>query len=171
MKRFVWIFFFATLMLSMASLASAQGQSCSAARMAGEYGHILSGVVYPPTLPPGTAVAFEAVGKTTIDKDGNITGTQHSSLGGTVSKETIRGSITFNDDCTITWTVGIYDEMGTTLLRTVNWSGVIVGNGTDAESRSIITSLVMHLTVNGIPVNMPIPAAVTCAVKRMPGPR
>ena len=126
---FAKFLFLATLMLSLATLASAQGQGvCSAAHMAGEYGHNLTGVVYPPNLLPGTAVAFEAIGRDTIDKDGNISGTQHSSLGGAVSQEKIEGTITYNADCTIDWTVGIYDELGTTLLRTVTWAGVIVGN-------------------------------------------
>ena len=157
-----------TLMLNLATLASAQGQGvCSAARMAGEYGHTLTGVVYPPNLPPGTAVAFEAIGRDTIDKDGNISGTQHSSLGGAVSQEKIEGTITFNTDCTIDWTVGIYDELGTTLLRTVTWAGVIVGNGTETESRSIVTSLVMPTPIG----DLNIPAAVTVIVKKVPGSR
>lgn len=160
--------FLSTLMLSLATLASAQGQGvCSAAHMAGEYGHTLTGVVYPPNLPPGTAVAFEAIGRGAIDKDGNISGTQHSSLGGAISQERIEGTITYNADCTIDWTVGIYDEWGTALLRTVTWAGVIVGNGTEAESRSIVTSLVMHTPVG----DLNIPAAVTVIVKKVPGSR
>jgi hypothetical protein len=167
MKHFAWRFFFlAALMLILAALGSAQGQGvCSTAHMAGEYGHVLSGVVYPPNLPPGTAVVFEAVGRSTIDKDGNIVGTQHTSLGGKVSQETIRGTIAFNDDCTITWTVGIYDESGTTLLRTADWAGVVVGNGTETESRSIMTSLLMPTPGGGVN----IPAAVTVVSKKVPG--
>jgi hypothetical protein len=167
MKHCFWKFFFlATFMLSLAALALAQGQGvCSAAHMAGEYGHTLTGVVYPPNLAPGTAVAFEAVGRVTIDKDGNISGTQHSSLGGAVSQEKLEGTITSNADCTIAWTVGIYDEWGTTLLRTATWAGVVVGNGTGAESRSIMTSLVMPTP--GGDVN--IPAVVTVIAKKVPG--
>ena len=165
---FAKFLFLSALMLSLVTLASAQGQGvCSAAHMAGEYGHNLTGVVYPPNLLPGTAVAFEAIGRDTIDKDGNISGTQHSSLGGAVSQEKIEGTITYNADCTIDWTVGIYDELGTTLLRTVTWAGVIVGNGTEAESRSIVTSLVMPTPIG----DLNIPAAVTVIVKKVPGSR
>jgi len=160
-------FFLAALMLSLAALASAQGKGvCSAAHIAGEYGHMLTGTVYPPNLPPGTAVAFATVGRGTIDEEGNISGTQDSSLGGTVSKETIEGTITFNADCTITWAVGIYDESGTTLLRKVTWAGVVVGNGKEAESRSIMTSLVAPTPFGEVS----IPAVVTVVAKRTPGP-
>ena len=169
MKQCFWKFLLLpTLMLSLAALASAKGQGvCSAAHMAGEYGHTLTGVVYPPNLPLGTAVAFEAVGSSTIDMDGNIWGTQHSSLGGTVSQDKIEGTITFNADCTINWTVGIYDEWGTTLLRTATWAGVVVGNGVATESRSIMTSLVMHTPIGDVN----IPVAVTVTSKRIPGSR
>lgn len=167
MKHSAWRFFsLAVLMLSLAALASAQDKGvCSAAHMVGEYGHTMTGTVYPPNLPPGTAVVFAAVGKGTIDIDGNISGTQYSTLGGTVSQEAIVGTITWGADCTATWTVGIYDPSGT-LRRTANWAGVVVGNGTEVEIRSIMTSLVMPA-----PGGLNIPAAVTIIAKRVPGSR
>jgi hypothetical protein len=162
----------AGLLLSMPAFAGEKKHgddcTCSIFNMAGEYGHALSGVVYPPNLPPGTPVAFEAVGRGTIERDGTISGTQHSSLGGKVSLETIRGIIAINnDDCTIKWTVGIYDESGTLLLRTAKWAGVVVGNGADTESRSIMTSLVMSTPAGDVN----IPAAVTDVSKKVPGSR
>jgi hypothetical protein len=131
------IVFFATLLLSLAVVASAEDEgTCSTAGAAGEFGHTLTGTLILPTGP----VPFAAAGRTTFDADGHFSGTQDSSVGGRVSKDTIKGTFTVNSDCTGTLTTGIFDQSGN-LLRTATWATVFVDKG--REIRAIITSLVL----------------------------
>ncbi len=81
------------------------------------------------TRPHGDAhaadrpVAFAAVGRTTFDAQGNVTGTQTASVGGSVATNTTKGNITVNPDCTGTPNVNLYDQAHT-LLRTAVWAVV-----------------------------------------------
>lgn len=157
MKHRTAVFFFATLLLGLAAVVSAQDDgTCSLAGVAGEWGHTLTGTLILPTGP----VPFAAVGRSTLDADGNLSATQDSSVGGRVGKDTIKGTFTVNSDCTGTLTVGIYDQSGN-LLRTATWATVFVDKR--REMRAIITSLVL-------PDGTRVPSVVTQnAKKQFPG--
>jgi hypothetical protein len=79
-------------------------------------------------------------------------------VGGRVSKETFTGTGTVNSDCTGTATFSVYDESGTTLLRTATFSVVFVDNG--REEREIATSLVLE------PTGTRVLAVITGSAKR-----
>jgi hypothetical protein len=65
------IFFFATFLLSLAVVASAQDErACSAAGVAGEWGYTETGTLFLPT----GAVPYASVGSYTLDADGNLSG-------------------------------------------------------------------------------------------------
>jgi hypothetical protein len=70
-------------------------------------------------------------------------------VGGRVSKETFKGTGTVNSDCTGTATFSVYDESGTTLLRTATRSVVFVDNA--REEYEIATSLVLEPTGTQVP--------------------
>jgi hypothetical protein len=150
------VFFFCALLLSLAAVASAQPQgTCSTASAAGTWGFTDTGTLILPTGP----VLFAAVGTITGDAHGNFSGTQTSSVGGRVSKETFTGTGTVNSDCTGTATFSVYDESGTTLLRTATFSVVFVDNG--REEREIATSLVLE------PTGTRVPAVITGSAKKL----
>jgi len=117
----------ALLALGLAATASAQGHhTCSIARVAGTWGYSLQGTFFPPT-PTGPATVLVAfVGTFTVDVDGDLSGTQTSNANGTVSHDVLKGKLTMNPDCTGTQTVNIYDQSGTTLLRTAVWAVVFM---------------------------------------------
>jgi len=148
MKRnIVWtIFFLAALILSVAAVASAHDEgTCSLAGVAGEWGHTFAGTIILPSGPAPIA----AVGKVTIDAEGNISGTQTSSRNGTISQDTIKATGTVNSDCTGTLDVSIYDPSGTTLLRTATWAVVFVDHA--REFHAIMTSLVPAGSTSSVP--------------------
>jgi hypothetical protein len=130
-----------------AAAPASQEATCSTAGMAGAWGHTLSGGLFPPS----GAAAFANVGRTTFDTQGNVLGTQTSSVGGKISDETIKGSLSVNADCTGALAVGIYNQTGD-LLRNAEWTTVTDNNQT--ELRAILKSLA---TADGTP----IPAVVT----------
>ncbi len=96
---------------------------------------------------------------TASDAHGNFSGTQTTSVGGRVSKETFTGTGTVNSDCTGTATFSVYDESGTTLLRTATFSVVFVDNG--KEEREIATSLVLE------PTGTQVPTVITGSAKKL----
>lgn len=155
MKRFVLTAFsIAILMLSLTALAAASDHDVCTNDMAlGPWGYTLTGTL----ITPSGAVPFATVGTLVFEADGSISGTQTGSVGGQISRETISGTWDpINADCTLTYSVGIYSQSGQ-LLRTVNWAGVLVDNGT--EARAIITSLVLPTGTN-------VPAIVTGNAKK-----
>jgi hypothetical protein len=107
-------------------------------------------------LPTG-AGPFALVGKMTADVSGNFWGTQDSSAGGTVARDTVQGTSTVTGDCTGTATVNLYDESGN-LLRTADYATVYVDDV--KELRGVMTSLIL---VSGTRV----PAVVTLEAKRV----
>ena len=155
MKRNITrIFFFTTLLLSLAAVATAESDGhCTAAVVAGTSGYTGTGTLILPTGP----VPFAFVGKFTSDAAGNFSGTQTSSVGGQVSQETSSGTATLNSDCTTIFSVSILDQSGN-VLRTAHWAGVYVDNG--RELRAIMTSLVL---ANG----MSVPAVMTMNARKL----
>ena len=127
------VFFLATLLLSLAPVASAQHDGvCSNARVAGEWGYTETGWVMGTTGWEPVA----SVGRYTLDPDGNLSGTRYGTEGGTT---TIKGTATVNPDCTGTYTASIYS--GTTLLLTVVKALVYVDNA--RGFRAIVTSVTL----------------------------
>src|SRR5712692_7248382 len=126
---------FATLLVSVAAVASAQDDgACSASSVAGTWGYSETGTLYLPT----GAVPYASVGRYTLDADGNFSGARTASAGGTILTATVKGSATVNSDCTGTLTIGFYDQSGN-LINTAVKAVVYVDNA--REARAIITSV------------------------------
>jgi len=141
MKRnIVWtMFFVATLLLSLASVASAQDNViCSNAGVAGTWGTTLTGTQFLPA--PTGPVPFASVNRITYDLAGNFSGTQTRSSNGTVSRVTFRGTYTVNSDCTGKKTIKAYNQSGN-LLNTAEADFVLVNNAKDLFE--IFTSVVL----------------------------
>jgi hypothetical protein len=128
---------FVMLLFGLARVASAQTRGpCSSFSPAGTWGISHSGTI---TFPTG-AVPVAIVGTIIVDTNGKVSGTQTSSMGGQVSKTTLRGTLTMNPDCTGTFTAEVYDQPGT-LLRTVVWEAVYVDRA--REAFGVATSLML----------------------------
>lgn len=132
---------------------TAHGRSCSQARVAGEWGYSYTGTIILPTGP----VSAAAVGRFTLDAEGNLSGTQTRSVGGGVGEEVVKGSSTVNEDCTATFRVDVYDGAGN-LLRTAVLNGVYLDNA--AELRAIFASLVL-------PNGASLPIVITVDAKKV----
>lgn len=147
----------AVLFLGLAPVAAAQdGRTCSQASWRGDFGYTFTGTLSLPTGP----VPFAGVGRETTDAEGNFSGLQTVSVGGNVSENTTKGTITAGPDCTATVSVSINDLSGT-LLRTATWFFVLDDNL--REIRAIMTSL-------ALPNGVSVPATVTMIVtKQFPG--
>ena len=163
MKRYVrTIFFLASIMLSLAMVAAAGDHGiCTNNLAATEWGYTLTGTIF---VPGGSGAPFATVGKAVFDVDGTISGTQTESTGILGSEDTIINGTwdPVNPDCTMTFSVDIYDQLGN-LLRTANWAGVIVDDG--KESRSIMTKLLIQDVP--VPGGLSVPAVVTMNAKRL----
>jgi len=143
-----WTICFATLLFGLARVAPAQSRGpCSSLSPAGTWGISHSGTIIFPTGAVPVAIA----GTITVDTNGKVSGTQTSSMGGQISKTTLRGTLTMNPDCTGTFTAYVYDQ-SETLLRTVVWEAVYVDQA--REAFGVATSLTLP---NGVilPTIMP----------------
>ena len=145
------LFFFATLFISLSLVAAAKDHdSCANLPVAGEWGFTWTGMLIIGTTP----VPAVAVGTSINEADGNISGTLTSSIGGTVSTDTMTGTYTQNPDCTGTLTVVITGDVS----RTATWDTVLVDNG--REIHAIMKSLV-------IPGYPPVKPVVTMISKQL----
>jgi hypothetical protein len=132
------ILFFATLLLALAAVASAQVRpacTCTAAKVAGEWGYSETGTIITPNGP----VSYSSLGRFTLDNAGNYSGARTASVGGTMQDATFQGTATVNSDCTGTVTINFYDA-NRNLLNTVTKNLVYVDNARGA--RAIVTSVV-----------------------------
>lgn len=127
-------------------------RTCSNASLAGEWGYVETGNVYPATV----AVPFSAVARYTLDEAGNMSGTAVSSSGGTVSTVTLQGVGTVDSDCSGTLKFEVY--AAGVFLRTVSVTLVYANNG--REGLGLVTSLVL---ANGSSV----PAVLTIDAKKL----
>jgi hypothetical protein len=131
------LFFFATLLLALAGVASAQAEpawTCTAPKVAGDWGYSETGTVYFPSGP----IPYASVGSYTLDADGNLSGARTASAAGTILTATLKGTATVNSDCTGTLTINFYDGNGN-LQNTVTKFLVYVDHG--REARAIVTSV------------------------------
>jgi hypothetical protein len=142
-----------TLAMGMAILANpAHAQHCSAAKLAGNWGFTLNGVVVLPTGP----VPIAAVGRATLEANGTITGSEARSVGGQYADETSTGTFTVNPDCTGTLTLNFYEDGQ--LVRTSILSVVV--DDANLEVRMVQKSLTL-------PDGTVLPVILTGEVKRM----
>jgi len=102
--RFMYAITLSCMLVSLAP--SARAARCSSPGVAGNYGFTLSGQVILPTGP----VPIAAVGRATLDADGNVSGTESRSVGGGFADETFAGSYAVNADCTGTATIRFYES-------------------------------------------------------------
>jgi hypothetical protein len=138
---------------SLAGLSpAAEARSCSTVKTAGNYGFTLSGVVNPPT----GAVPIAAVGRATLDSNGNVSGTEARSVGGGFADETFTGTYTVNADCTGTTTLQFF-ESGQ-LVRTSVLS--IVFDNNEREIRMVQKSL-------QLPNGAFLPVVITVEARRI----
>ena len=107
--------FFAAITLSAAPSANA-GQ-CSMAGATGKYGFTLTGTLFLPTPTGPIPIPIAAVGGATLDTEGNASGTEARSVGGSFADETFTGTFTVDPDCTGASTLKFYDQSGA-LVRT-----------------------------------------------------
>jgi hypothetical protein len=106
----------ATFLLSLAAVAQAQeDRTCSNAGVAGKWGYTYTGTLILPT----GAVPVAAVGRYTLDVQGNVSATQTRSVAGSTAEEIAKGTATLNSDCTGTYTVRVYDQAGNLLRSAV----------------------------------------------------
>ena len=157
-RTFVWtLSIAAVLFLGLTPVAAAQdGRTCSQASWRGEFGYTFTGTLFLPTGP----VPFAGVGRETTDAEGNVSGFQNASVGGSIKENATKGIITAGPNCTATGAVSIFDPSGT-LLRTATWYFVLDDN--TREFRAILTSLLF-------PNGPSVPATVTMkGRKQFPG--
>jgi len=88
-----------------------QARECTLDHAAGRYGYTSNGTIVGAVPAP-----FTAVGHVTLGESGTFTGSQTTSIAGSLADETIQGTYVVNSDCTGSATVHVYH--GTTLART-----------------------------------------------------
>ncbi len=142
---------FVTLVASAA--AHANSRSCSPEGVAGKWGYTYTGTIILST----GAIPTAAVGRFTLDEEGNISGTQTRSVGGSIAEETLKGTGTVNADCTAKYKVDVYDASGN-LARSAVLAGVFVDKA--RELRLIFASLVL-------PNGASIPTVITVNARKL----
>ena len=151
---FVRTIFLATLLLSLAAIASAQDFGmCSPFGVAGEWGYSETGTLYLPSGP----VPYVVLGKFTVDLAGNYTGQRTASVGGNISSTNLKGTITVNSDCTGTQTISLLDNSGN-VTSTATKNLVFVDYA--REYFGILTSVTL---ANGVSLN----SAMTTTAKKL----
>jgi hypothetical protein len=133
-RRTVVVVSMATLYLSLAAMAQAQGPVCSLALTAGKWGASTSGTVVG--IGPRSSL-----GIFTLDAAGNlVNGKATASLNGNVTDELFSGTYTVNPDCTGKLAITITDLSGNKLL-TATLDLVFDDNG--RELRAMYTSVTL----------------------------
>jgi hypothetical protein len=140
----------AALCISFATAAQA-GDTCSNAKAAGTWEFSLDGTLFVPNPVPGAAA-----GRVSIDRAGNISGTEARNVGGGFAYETLTGSLTVNSDCTGSFTANIY-ESGV-LVRTSVVAVVFFDNSN--KIRGIQQSLTL-------PDGTPIPVVISLEANKL----
>jgi len=151
---------FATLLLSAAAVALAEGRhdsACSIRSVKGAWGYSESGTLYHPTAG---AIPYASVGSYTVDHHGNLSGARNASAAGAIQFATVKGTATVNPDCTGELHLSLYDKSNN-LLNTVVKFVVYVDNSTAAWS--IITDVVLPDGTTHVPAVL-----VTDAKKQFP---
>jgi hypothetical protein len=151
-RRTLVILSTATLYMSMAATARAEGPACSLALTAGKYGFTDNGTVVG--IGPRAAV-----GIWTLDAAGNVlNGKATSSLNGSIAVETFSGTYTVNGDCTGTIAVDIFDQSGNKILTV---TGALAWDDNMQDLRGIFTSAVLQ------PSGIPLATVITLDAKKL----
>jgi hypothetical protein len=125
----------ALLLIAPVLLADEQ---CSLRSIAGDFGYTVTGT----RLPVGPAAS---VGTVHFDRDGNLSGSQTLSIGGTIVQgEVLTGTYSVSPDCTGEATIVVSN---TPFPRTSHLDVVWVNSST--EFRAIFTDTGLILTVDG----------------------
>jgi hypothetical protein len=140
---------FAVLLAGLTPVA--HSSTCSTATVAGNWGFTLTGTLLPSTGP----ILGAATGRVTADADGNVSGTEARSVGGSYANETAAGKWTVRPDCTGTLHIKFY-ESGQ-LVRTSVTSIVFDNNA--MEFRMVQKSLTL-------PDGTKVPVVVTIDGKK-----
>jgi hypothetical protein len=132
--------FLATLHLCLAPAMRAQDDGgCSNATVAGKWGYTYVGTIILPTATGTVTVPVAAVGRFTLDRDGNLSGTQTRSNGGVSAQETITAKIIVDAGCTATGNFYVYDSGQ--LVRTATLA--LVFDDDSREARTMFESLTL----------------------------
>ena len=102
-----------------ATVHADEGATCSLATVAGKYGFTLAGTLLLPTGP----VPGGAVGRVTLDAQGNVAGTEARNVGGSFANETFAGTETLSPNCTATSTLKFFEsgQLVRTSVITLVW--------------------------------------------------
>jgi len=114
----------ATVTASASTRAAASSASCSLAGVAGAWGYNFEGWTTQGLLNPSSGT-----GRTTVDGQGNVSGTETTTWFGQPSTLTIIGTLSVNADCTGTISDSLYNQSNTLVLTEV-WAVVFVDNQT-----------------------------------------
>jgi hypothetical protein len=102
-----------------ATVHADEGTTCSLATVAGKYAFTLAGTLLLPTGP----VPGGAVGRVTLDAEGNVAGTEARNVGGGFANETFTGTQTLSPNCTATSTLKFFEsgQLVRTSVITLVW--------------------------------------------------
>ena len=102
-----------------ATVHADEGATSSLAAVAGKYGYTLAGTLLLPTGP----VPGGAVGRVTLDAQGNVAGTEARNVGGGFANETFTGTETLGPNCTATSTIKFFEsgQLVRTSVITLVW--------------------------------------------------
>jgi hypothetical protein len=139
----------AALALVAVSAAQAGTQKCTLASVAGTYGLTTTGSI--PGIGP-----VAAVGVVTIEKSGNISGSQTRSLNGAVADETFTGAATVNPDCTGTDVIQVFQDGVLVRTSTLN----LVYEDDSRSARAIFSSI-------ALPDGTQLPSILTIDARRV----
>jgi hypothetical protein len=140
--------------VALGAVPSVHAQPCSLAGVAGKWGYTYTGTIVLPT--GGLPVA--AVGRFTLDADGNLSGTQTRSNGGVSAEETVTAKVTVNADCTGSGNFNVYQSGQ--LVRSAILA--LVFDDESRELRAIFASLTL---TNG----PSLPVVITASGKKISG--
>jgi hypothetical protein len=148
--------------VALSAVPSVHAQQCSLASVAGKWGYTYRGTIVLTT--GGVPVA--AVGRFTLDADGNLSGTQTRSNGGVSAEETITAKVTVNADCTATGNFSVYQPQNGQLVPVRTAVLAFVFDDDSRELRAIFESLTL---VNG-PAPQSLPVVITVNGKKIGSP-
>jgi len=135
-------FAFTTAVLALVVLGTAPvfaDEQCSQRSVAGDWGYTVTGTRIVNNVP----LAAASVGSFHLDHDGNLSGAQTLSIGGTIVQgEILTGTLTVNSDCTATSVIVVSN---TPFPRTSTLDLVFTDSANRA--RSIFTNAGTILTV------------------------
>jgi hypothetical protein len=140
--------------VALGAVPSVHAQPCSLAGVAGKWGYTYTGTII---LPMG-GVPVAAVGRFTLDADGNLSGTQTRSNGGVFAEETVTAKVTVNADCTGSGNFNVHQSGQ--LVRSAILA--LVFDDESRELRAIFASLTL---TNG----PSLPVVITASGKKISG--